>query len=66
MRSPFASVFASPAAMPATWVAWPEYFGSNGRLAFLQVAPGGGNDRATITFAVVNAVCPFGKPGGIV
>jgi hypothetical protein len=27
--------------------------------------PGGGKARATITFAVVNATCPFGKPGGI-
>ena len=29
-------------------------------------APGGANARATITFAFVNRVCPFGKPAGIV
>ena len=29
-------------------------------------APAGGKARATITFAVVKRVCPFGKPAGIV
>lgn len=55
MRMPFASVFALPAAIPATWVAWPESSGSNGTPAYFQVVPGGGNARATITFAVVYA-----------
>ena len=55
MRSPFASVFAFPAAMPATWVAWPELSGSKGALAYFHSAPGGAKARATITFAVVNA-----------
>ena len=34
-------------------------------LAFRFLAPGGGNARATMTFAFVNRVCPFGKPAGI-
>ena len=29
-----------------------------------SVEPGAGNERATITFGVVNAAFPFGKPGG--
>ena len=66
IRVPSAGVFAFPAAIPATWVAWPDCSGSNGRPAYRQVAPGGGNARATITFAVVKAVCPFGNPAGIV
>ena len=66
IRIPFASVFASPAAMPATCVAWPESSGSNGRFAYFHAAPGGGNARATITFVVVNGSCPFGKPSGMV
>ena len=65
MRPLSVSVSALPAAIPATWVAWPECSGSNGFDACRQVAPGGGNDRATITFAVVYAVWPFGKPSGI-
>src|SRR6266511_1380295 len=63
---PFALVFRSPAAMPATCVPCTENWGSNGRLAYRQVAPGGANARAAITFAVVNDVFPFGYPAGIV
>src|SRR2546430_16778029 len=51
--------------MPATCVACSELTGSNGREAYFQVAPGGGNVRAAITFAVVNALLPLGKPLGI-
>ena len=65
MRTFPASVPALPAAIPETCVACDECTGSNGRLRFLQVSPGGGNARATITFLVVYAVCPFGKPAGI-
>src|SRR5579872_4050542 len=54
----------SPAAMPATCVAWSELTGSNGMRAYFQVSPAGVNARATITFGVVYAVFPFGKPGG--
>ena len=56
---------ALPAAIPATCVPWKECSVSNGFEAFFQAGRGGGNARATITFAVVYAVCPFGKPGGI-
>ena len=59
-------MLAFPAAIPATWVAWPESSGSNGRPAYFQVAPAGGKARATITLAVVYAAWPFGKPSGIV
>jgi hypothetical protein len=52
-RVPCAEVSAFPAAMPATCVAWPYSSGSKGFAALGQVAPGGGNARATITFAVV-------------
>src|SRR3954451_10216367 len=59
-----ASVSWSPAAMPATWVAWSELTGSNGVRAYLYVFAAGANARATITFGVVYAVLPFGKPVG--
>ncbi len=52
--------------MPATWVACPDNSGSNGLPACFHSAPGGGNARATITLAVVNATFPFGNPAGIV
>ena len=66
VRPPAAVVaVALPAAMPATCVPCADCRVE--RLpAYFQVAPGGGKARATITFAVVNAVCPFGKPAGIV
>ena len=54
----------SPAAIPATWVAWKENAGSNGLLAYFQCVEGEGNARATMTFGVVNAVSPFGNPAG--
>ena len=63
---PSASVFAFPAAIPATCVPCEESSGSNGFEACFQAGRAGGNARATITFAVVYAVWPFGKPGGIV
>jgi len=63
-RGPVATVLLSPAAIPATWVACSEYSGSNGRLAYFQVVDGDGKARATITFGVVNAVFPLGKPAG--
>src|SRR5919199_6597640 len=56
----------SPAAIPATCVPCSEYWGSNGRSAYFHFGVGGGNARATITFAVVNDVFPFGYPAGIV
>src|SRR5690349_16505562 len=56
----------SPAAMPATWVAWSELTGSNGVRAYFHVFPVGANARATITFGVVNVVFPFGNPAGYV
>src|SRR6266480_7762949 len=59
-------VLQSPAAIPATCVACSELTGSNGREAYFQDSPGGGNARATITFAVVKALFPLGKPLGIV
>ena len=55
-----------PAAIPATCVACSESSGSNGSAAYFQVVLAGGNARATITFAVVNARFPFGYPAGIV
>jgi hypothetical protein len=55
MRAPSASVLAFPAAMPATCVPWSDCSGSNGLEACGHVAPGGGNERATITFAVTYA-----------
>src|SRR5436190_14278483 len=54
----------SPAAIPATWVAWSENFGSNGLLAYCHFGDRGANARATITFPVVYARLPFGKLGG--
>src|SRR4051812_32156001 len=54
----------TPAAIPATWVAWNEPVGSNGVDAYFHVGDGGVNVRWTITFGVANCVCPFGKPGG--
>ena len=66
MRAPSASVFALPAAIPATCVPWEECSGSNGLAACFQTGRAGGNARATITFAVVYAVWPLGKPAGIV
>src|SRR5215468_1608157 len=62
----FALVPLSPAAIPATCVPCSDSFGSKGSLAYRQFAPGGGKARATITFAVVYAALPFGKPAGIV
>ena len=53
MRTPWASVFALPAAMPATCVPCEDSSGSNGFDAFFQAGLAGGNARATITFAVV-------------
>ena len=61
---PPAFVLWLPAAIPATWVAWNDCFGSNGRLALAYDGEAGANVRCTITFGVVNCVCPFGKPGG--
>src|SRR5438874_8177202 len=37
---------------------------TNGSVSTGSVEPGAGNERATITFAVVYAAFPFGKPGG--
>src|SRR6185503_9707664 len=56
----------SPAAIPATCVLCSLFSGSNGRLAYFHFGEGGANARATITFAVVNVVSPFGYPAGIV
>src|SRR5712691_13044924 len=56
----------SPAAIPATCVACSEFTGSKGRFAYFHFGFAGANARATITFAVVNEVFPFGKPAGIV
>ena len=53
MRTPSASVFALPAAIPATCVPCEESSGSNGFDACFHVGRAGGNARATITFAVV-------------
>ena len=52
--------------MPATFVAWSESTGSKGVFAYFHVGSAGANARATITFGVVYAVFPFGKPGGYV
>ena len=56
----------SPAAMPATWVAWnePLLLGSKGVAAYSQWGEGGAKVRWTITLGVVRFVRPFGKPGG--
>src|SRR5258708_6737843 len=56
----------SPAAIPATCVPCSEFSGSNGVFAYFHVGLAGANARATITFAVVNDVFPFGNPAGIV
>ena len=58
------TVPSSPAAMPATCVPCSDEPWSNGSLAGAYVVPGGANARATITFGVVYAVCPFGNPVG--
>ena len=55
-----ASVSWSPAAMPATFVAWSEFSGSNGVFAYFQAGRNGANAFATITFGVVYCVLPFG------
>ena len=62
----FATVSWSPAAMPATFVACSEFFGSNGVFAYFHTGVAGANARATITLGVVYAVFPFGKPAGYV
>ena len=59
----------SPGAIPATCVAWNDRPASYGFVSFGERAiagdsRGGGNARATITFGVVKAVCPFGNPAG--
>ncbi len=66
MRTPRALVPAFPAAIPATWVPCIDAPSSNGSRERPYVAPAGVNARATITFAVVNARTPRGKPDGIV
>ena len=50
--------------MPATWVPCSEFSESNGFAALRHAGRAGANARATITFGVVYAVCPFGKPCG--
>ena len=46
----------SPAAIPATCVAWKDSAGSNGVFAYFQVGDGGAKVRWTITFVVVDRV----------
>jgi len=53
----------SPAAIPATCVAWKDALRSIGRRPRCPEF-GPGNARATITLGVVNFSCPFGKPAG--
>ena len=60
---PVACVRAFPAAIPATCVPCEELSPSNASAAFSYRAPGGGNARAAITFAVVKRCWPFGKTG---
>ena len=60
MRVPLAGVSAFPAAIPATCVPCEESSGSKGFDACFHVGRAGGKARATITFAVVYAVWPFG------
>ena len=43
----------SPAAIPATCVAWKEKAGSKGLAAYFQCVEGEGNARATMIFGVV-------------
>jgi hypothetical protein len=62
-RAP-ADVFALPAAIPATWVAWLDCSASKGFVALRHFGDAGANARAAITFGVVNAVLPRGKPAG--
>ncbi len=50
--------------MPATFVAWSDSSGSNGVLAYFHCGSAGANARAAMTFGVVYAVFPFGKPAG--
>src|SRR5512146_1322312 len=54
----------SPAAIPATCVAWNDWVGSKGVAAYFHRGDGGANARCTITFGVASSACPFGKPGG--
>ena len=54
-----------PAAIPATWVACSEFSGSKGRRANFHFGERGAKARATITFASVKRLFPFGKPRGI-
>ena len=54
----------TPAAMPATWVAWYEPVGSNGVDAYFQVGDGGANVRCTITFGVAGASALSGSRAG--
>ena len=54
----------TPAAMPATWVAWKEPVGSNGVDAYFHVGDGGANVRCTITFGVVSWSAPSGTRAG--
>src|SRR5262249_50575659 len=56
----------SPAAMPATCVAWNDCVGSNGVVAYLYVGEGGATARCTITFGVARPERPFGNPPGYV
>src|SRR4029077_5387921 len=60
---PAEQVPASPAAMPATCVAWKEAARSIGSRP-RRPECGPGNARATITFRVVHFSPPFGNPGG--
>ena len=62
-RPPGEHVPESPAAIPATWVAWNDALRSIGRRP-RRPELGPGNARATITFGVVNFSWPFGKPAG--
>jgi hypothetical protein len=55
-----------PAAIPATCVPWLEFSPSTARPAFRERAPGGAKARATMTFAFVKRIWPFGNPAGIV
>src|ERR1051325_698844 len=55
----------SPAAIPATCVPCTELTGADGSFASLLLGLAGGNERATITFALVYAAFPLGKPVGI-
>ena len=56
-------MFASPAAMPETWVPWKDDLRSSGSLPAAP-EPGPGNARATMILPFVNFVWPSGKPAG--